>query len=55
MRWRRYVTWFDDERLVGDIVRQMCAGIDGANCVIVFITKTYEEKVQQAVGERDSA
>merc|ERR1711908_242347 len=39
------VTWFDEERMVGDIVKQMTEGIDRSRNVIVFITKTYVEKV----------
>jgi len=38
-------TWFDEERLVGDIVQQMCDGIDQSTCVVVFITTNYITKV----------
>jgi len=38
-------TWFDEERMVGDIVQQMCDGIDQSLCVIVFITQNYIAKV----------
>jgi len=39
-------TWFDDEKLNGDIVRQMTSGIDNAKIVIVFLTQTYIDKVR---------
>lgn len=42
---RGFVTWFDSDRLVGNIVAQMCNAIDRTKCVIVFITKNYMEKV----------
>ena len=40
-----YQTWFDEERMRGDIVNQMADGIEGAQGVIVFITKKYLDKV----------
>ncbi|RYH20274.1 TIR domain-containing protein [archaeon] len=42
---RGFVTWFDSEKLVGNILAQMCNGIDRTKCVIVFITKNYVDKV----------
>lgn len=42
---RGFITWFDSDRLVGNIVSQMCNGIDRTKCIIVFITKNYIEKV----------
>ena len=38
-------TWFDSDRMRGDIVRQMTAGIDDAATVVVFITGRYVTKV----------
>ncbi|KAJ1410898.1 hypothetical protein B484DRAFT_402809, partial [Ochromonadaceae sp. CCMP2298] len=38
-------TWFDEEMMQGNIQQQMAEGIDNAQCVVVFITKRYTEKV----------
>mmetsp|Transcript_1800 Transcript_1800/g.1812 ORF Transcript_1800/g.1812 Transcript_1800/m.1812 type:complete len:693 (-) Transcript_1800:2-2080(-) len=38
-------TWFDEEKMEGNIKKQMAAGIDNAQCVVVFITKRYVDKV----------
>lgn len=43
---RGLVTWFDEEQMQGNIKKQMVSGIDNAQCVVVFITKRYVEKVQ---------
>ena len=40
-----YQTWFDEERMRGDIVNQMAGGIEGTQGVIVFITKKNLYKV----------
>lgn len=37
--------WLDEERMTGNIVRQMCRGINQSKLVIVFITQKYIEKV----------
>ena len=37
--------WLDEERLQGDIVKQMADGIDQSKLIIVFITKAYISKV----------
>jgi hypothetical protein len=39
------VTWFDSDRMTGDVVDQMVAGIDNASVVVVFITQRYMNKV----------
>ena len=39
------VTWFDEERMRGDVVAQMTDGIDKSSLVLVFITKNYIRKV----------
>ena len=39
------VTWFDEERMRGDIVQQMTDGIDRSSLVLVFITRNYIQKV----------
>jgi len=38
-------TWFDDDRMRGDITLQMTNGIDKSRVVIVFVTETYIKKV----------
>ena len=38
-------TWFDEEKMVGHVVKQMCEGIDSSLVVIVCITKKYMEKI----------
>ena len=40
-----YKTWFDDEKLVGNIDEKIAQGIDQTEGVIVFITRKYLEKV----------
>jgi WD40 repeat protein len=40
-----FVTWFDSEKMTGDVVDQMVSGIDNASVVIVFITQRYMSKV----------
>ena len=39
------VTWFDSERMKGNIVQQMFNGIDNCQVVIVIVTKNYMDKV----------
>lgn len=39
------LTWFDDEKMHGNIMTQMTNGIDRAQCVVVFVTRRYIEKV----------
>ena len=41
-----YKTWFDSDRMTGDIVDQMCDGIDKTKLVLVFVTKRYADKIQ---------
>lgn len=38
-------TWFDSEQMEGNIKQKMTSGIDNAQCIIVFITGRYVEKV----------
>uniref|UniRef100_A0A7M5WX73 TIR domain-containing protein n=1 Tax=Clytia hemisphaerica TaxID=252671 RepID=A0A7M5WX73_9CNID len=40
-----YVTWFDNERMVGNVREQMANGILNTKCFIAFITKHYHNKV----------
>ena len=37
--------WLDSERMTGNTVKQMSEGIENSECVVVFITKKYIEKV----------
>ena len=39
------VTWFDSERMKGNIVQQMFNGIDNTRVVVVFVTRNYLDKV----------
>lgn len=50
------VTWFDEERMRGDIVRQMTEGIDRSSLVLVFVTRNYIQKVagEGAYGANDN-
>jgi hypothetical protein len=45
LKQRGIVTWMDEERMEGNIVSQMCAGIDDSSTCVVFITHNYLEKV----------
>lgn len=38
-------TWFDQDKMSGDIVKQMAEGIEKTKVVLVFITKRYADKV----------
>lgn len=40
-----YKTWFDEDRIRGDIDDRMAEGIEKTKCVIVFMTKKYYDKV----------
>ena len=40
-----YKTWFDEEKLAGNIDEKMAQGIDQTKGVIIFITRRYYEKV----------
>ena len=40
-----YQTWFDADRMTGDIVKQMSRGIEETKGVLVFITRQYLDKV----------
>jgi len=39
------VTWFDEERMRGDVVAQMTDGIERSSVVLVFVTQNYIRKV----------
>jgi hypothetical protein len=38
-------TWFDENKIEGNIRFKMAEGIDNTKCVVVFITKEYRDKV----------
>ena len=42
---RGLLTWFDDEKMRGQILDQMASGVNRSATVAVFITKRYLEKV----------
>ena len=42
---RGYITWFDKEKLAGNIDVEMAQGIEQTEGVIAFITRRYYEKV----------
>ena len=42
---RGYITWFDEEKLAGNIDVKMAQGIEQTEGVIAFITRRYYEKV----------
>jgi hypothetical protein len=38
-------TWFDEEKIQNNIWEEMAKGIEDSDCVVVFVTKNYYEKV----------
>jgi len=38
-------TWFDENKIDGNIRYKMAEGIDNTKCVVVFVTKEYRDKV----------
>jgi hypothetical protein len=42
---RGFSTWFDNDRMQGNIMEQMSQGIDQSALVLVFVTRRYVEKV----------
>jgi hypothetical protein len=51
---RGVVTWFDEEKMEGNVVEQMVAGIDDSAVCVVFVTKRYMEKVAQRENPNDN-
>ena len=41
-----YKTWFDSDRMTGDVVDTLCDGIDKTRLVLVFVTQQYAKEVQ---------
>lgn len=46
-------TWFDAQRLKGNIRAQMAQGIENTKCVVVFVTDRYRKKVNNDREHRD--
>ena len=46
LRKRGIAVWFDETHMKGNIVDAMCKGIDGADVILVFLTKNYISKVE---------
>ena len=42
---RGVVTWFDGDRMEGEIVDYVVSGIDKSAVIVVFVTTAYMEKV----------
>ena len=40
-----YVTWFDGDRMVGNVRERIANGIENTKCFIAFLTKRYYNKV----------
>ena len=40
-----YSTWFDSDRMIGDVAAHMAAGIEDSKAVVVFLTERYSDKV----------
>jgi GTPase SAR1 family protein len=39
------ITWFDEEKMKGDLIDRMTEGIEKTKCVLVFVTENYRNKV----------
>jgi chemotaxis protein histidine kinase CheA len=42
---RGFITWFDEEKIDGQIRHEMTEGIKQTHCVVVCITKVYQDKI----------
>ena len=38
-------TWFDEDKLNGDLQKQMTEGVENSSVIVVFITEAYQQKV----------
>ena len=47
---RGVIPWFDEERLIGEIRHDMIEGIENSDVIVVFVTETYRDKVNQPDG-----
>ena len=52
LRQRGLTTWFDGERLQGNVVDKMGAGIDDSEVVAVFVTQSYIDRAGGRAGPR---
>ena len=48
LKQRGYKTWFDSDRMHGNIPAMMANGIDNCKLVLVFITASYRDKVHSS-------
>jgi hypothetical protein len=42
---RGIITWFDDDRMRGNVRKKMTTGIENTKCMLVCITSEYKDKV----------
>ena len=49
-----FITWFDEQRMRGNVAHQMANGIDNSQVVLVFVTKRYLLKVDGAGARGDN-
>ena len=54
LRQRGLTTWFDGERLQGNVVDKMGAGIDDSEVVAVFVTQSYIDRAGGRAGPHDN-
>jgi hypothetical protein len=47
------ITWFDEEKMKGNLIKRMTEGIEKTKCVLVFVTENYRNKVNGSE-ERDN-
>ena len=47
---RGVIPWFDEERMIGEIRHKMVEGIENSDVIVVFVTETYRDKVNQIDG-----
>lgn len=41
--------WFDESEMKGNLMDDMCTGIDDSDAVLVFVTRTYMQKVASGI------
>lgn len=46
LRKRGVRVWFDETHMKGNILDAMCRGMDGADVILVFVTRNYMKKVE---------
>ena len=50
---RGVIPWFDEERMIGNTRQKMVEGIENSDVIVVFVTETYRDKVNDG-GGRDN-